>query len=107
MYVVLRLSEGSIYLVDWGVAYLKRRRDIGEGCRSLVTPGGDSGGSPHLSTQRHTAHTNDGRSMGGEGGGRGRGVGHTPQHTGPAPGFKLRFQYKHNPPNIYIFLKYR
>lgn len=48
----------SLYLVIWGVAYLKRKWDIWEGCRSLVTPGGDSGSSPHL---KHTesAHTGD------------------------------------------------
>lgn len=48
----------SLYLVFWGVAYLKRKWDIWEGCRSLVTPGGDSRSSPHL---KHTesAHTDD------------------------------------------------
>lgn len=49
----------------WGAAYLKRKWDIWEGCRSLVTPGGDSGSSPHL---KHTesAHTVDaGRRKGG------------------------------------------
>lgn len=64
----------SLYLVFWGVAYLKRKWDIWEGCRSLVTPGGDSGSSPHL---KHTesAHTDDG-GWGKRGGGVGeRGAG--------------------------------
>lgn len=37
-----------VYLLVWGAAYMRRRRDIWEGCGSLVTPGGDGGGSPHL-----------------------------------------------------------
>lgn len=53
------LWRTRLYLVFWGVAYLKRKWDIWEGCWSLVTPGGDSGSSPHL---KHTesAHTDDG-----------------------------------------------
>lgn len=50
------------YLLVWGAAYLKWRRNIGEGCGSLVTPGGDSGCSPHLKhTETHTTRTNDGK----------------------------------------------
>lgn len=97
-----------MYLVDWGAAYLKRRRDIGEGCRSLVTPGGDSGGSPHLSTQRHTAHTNDGRSMGGEGVG-GDGVWDTHHSTlGQSQGsnYSSSTNTTHQI-NTFFFFKYR
>lgn len=53
-----------MYLVVWGAAYLKRRRDIGEGCGSLITPGGDSGGSPHLKHIETHGTYNDGRSIG-------------------------------------------
>lgn len=63
-----------MYLVVWGAAYLKRRRDIGEGCGSLITPGGDSGGSPHLKHIETHGTYNDGRSIGRGGGG------HNKQH---------------------------
>ena len=47
-----------VYLLLWGPAYLRRRRRVmGEGCGSLVTPGGDSRGSPHLKhTETHGTH---------------------------------------------------
>lgn len=48
------MCERLVYLRVGGAAYwrrMRKRRDIGEGCGGLVTPGGDGGGSPHL---RHT-----------------------------------------------------
>lgn len=43
------------YLAVWGAPHLKRRRrESGEGSGSLIAPGGDSGGSPHLKHNRDT-----------------------------------------------------
>lgn len=86
---VLCYDRRSLYLVFWGAAYLKSKWDIWEGCRSLVTPGGDSGSSPHL---KHTesAHTDDGGwRKGGVESRRKVGVGPT-RNIGAQPGFKLQ-----------------
>lgn len=72
-----RLRGHSIYLVVWGAAYLeRRRRDIWEGCGSLITPGGDSGGSPHLKhTETHGTYQWWPRHWRSRAGGWGRGGG--------------------------------
>lgn len=81
--VLWKFSGWSVYLVVLGAAYLKRRRDIGECCGSLVTPGGDSGGRPHLKHTK-THGTYQWCSMGGGGW-------HAKHHnTLEEPGFKLQ-----------------